>query len=232
MTIRPSRTNGCRRVSAAVISLVLSSTAGWARVTPTRSASADNKCIPGAPCFLAPRSVFPSSAIAGAEDSGLGGRLPTTWSAHTPRCASHSSRCTCRKTVWSVAAHGVVWVTPRAYAMRMPSLRPHSAIALELRAPHNIAQHARAKMAAQGWRLPRGFRKSGIIVNTSISGRGCVIIRLHRWRGLWRTWGMPGKQSPTSNTTLYRVWKPIITPIRKLNDPESGSGAWTSALSW
>ena len=52
MTIRPSRTNCCKRGSTAVISLVLSSTACWARVTPTWCASADNRCIPGAPCFL------------------------------------------------------------------------------------------------------------------------------------------------------------------------------------
>src|SRR5262252_5777738 len=25
--------------------------------------------------------------------------------------------------------------------------------------------------------------------------------------------GMPGKQSPTSNTTLYRFWEPVIQPL-------------------
>ena len=40
-------------VSTAVISLVLSSTACWARVTPTWCARADNRCVPGAPGFLA-----------------------------------------------------------------------------------------------------------------------------------------------------------------------------------
>ena len=65
-------------------------------------------------------------------------------------------------------------------------------------------------MAAQGWRLPRGFRKSGIAANTSMSGRGCAIIRLHLGRGLWLRWGMPGQQSPTLNTTLYRLWEPVM----------------------
>ena len=32
-------------------------------------------------------------------------------------------------------------------------------------------------------------------------------------------WGMPGKQSPTSNTTLYRFWTRHAIPMRKLNDP-------------
>ena len=50
------------------------------------------------------------------------------------------------------------------------------------------------------------------------SGHGCAIIRLYRWRGSWRTWGMLGKQSPTSKTTLYRFWS-CQQPIRKLNGP-------------
>jgi hypothetical protein len=120
VTIRPSRTRGCKMVSTAVISLVLSSTACWARVTPTWCARADNRCVPGAPCFLDPRSVFPSRAIAVAGISSPGGRLPTTWSAHAPRCASNASRSTCRKTVWSVAAQGGEWVKPRACAIRVP----------------------------------------------------------------------------------------------------------------
>ena len=26
-------------------------------------------------------------------------------------------------------------------------------------------------------------------------------------------WGMPGKQSPTSNTTLYLFWEPVMQPL-------------------
>src|SRR6516162_769765 len=58
-----------------------------------------------------------------------------------------------------------------------------------------------------------------------MSGRRCVIIRPHLGRGLWRMWGMPGKQSPTSNTTLYRFWTRHAIPMRKLNDP-----AWPRPL--
>jgi len=128
--IQPSRTNCCKRGSTAVIALVLSATACWARGTPTGGASADNECIPGAPGVLDPQSVVPSSVIEGSGVSGPGGRLPTTSAAHVPRCASNASRCTCRKTVWSVAVQGVAWVKPRAWAIRAPSLRPHAARAL------------------------------------------------------------------------------------------------------
>jgi hypothetical protein len=76
VTIRPSRTRCGKMVSTAVLAWVLSSTACGARVTPTRGASADNRCVPGAPGFLAPRSVFPSRAIAVAGVSSPGDRLP------------------------------------------------------------------------------------------------------------------------------------------------------------
>ena len=130
MTIRPSRTHGAKMVSTAVISLGLSSTACGAQVTPTWCASADNRWVPGAPCFLAPRSVFPSRAPAGSGASGAAGKLPTTLSAQAPRWVSNASRSTGRKMVWSVAAQGVAWGKPRACAMRVPYWRPHSAMAL------------------------------------------------------------------------------------------------------
>lgn len=98
-----------------------------ARVFPARGAE---RCVPGAPCFLEPRSVVPSRAIATSGFSGAAGRLPTTLSAQAPRWALHSSRCTRRKIVWSVAAQGGSWVKPRAWASRTPSLRPHAAMAL------------------------------------------------------------------------------------------------------
>ena len=130
MTIRPSRTNGAQTVSTAVMSLVLSATAWWGRGTPPWCASAENRWVPGAPCFLEPRSVVPSRATAGSGVSGAAGRRPTTRSAQAPRWASNSSRSPCRKLVGSVAAQGVAWVKPRACARRLPSWRPHAAMAL------------------------------------------------------------------------------------------------------
>ena len=35
----------------------------------------------------------------------------------------------------------------------------------------------------------------------------CYHRRLHLWRGLWLRCGMPGKQSLTSNTTLYLFFR-------------------------
>jgi hypothetical protein len=185
-TIRPSRTKGAKMVATAVLALVVASTACWAHVTPPWGASADNRGGPGAPCFLAPRRVFPSRATAGSGAAGAAGKLPTTRSAQAPRGVSHSARSTGRQMVWSVAAQGVAGGKPRACAMRVPSWRPHAARALERRAPHNSAPHASATRAVQGWRVPRGFRTSGIAANTARSGRGWAIIRLHLWRGWWR----------------------------------------------
>src|SRR4051812_24670357 len=78
-------------------------------------------------------------------------------------------------------------------------------------------------MAVKGWRLPRGLRKSGIAANTSMSGRGCAIIRLHRWQGLWLMWGMPGKAKPhLEHNPLSLLGACHATPRRKLNDPARG----------
>src|SRR4029453_6870644 len=75
-------------------------------------------------------------------------------------------------------------------------------------------------VAVEGCRVPRGLRKSGIAENTSMSGRGCAIIRLHLWRGLWLRCGMPGKPSLTSNTTLYLLLESVMQSLlRKLNGP-------------
>jgi hypothetical protein len=45
-----------------------------------------------------------------------------------------------------------------------------------------------------------------------MSGRGCAIIRLPLRKGLWDRWGMPGKHSLTSNTTLYLFSEPVMQP--------------------
>jgi hypothetical protein len=213
VTIRPSRTRCSQRGPTAVLSWVVSSTAWWAQGTPPWCASADNRWAPGAPGFWVPRSVVPSRAPAGSGASGGAGRLPTTRSAHAPRWGSNSSRSTCRKMVGSVAAQGVAWVKPRACAMRVPSWRPQSAMALSLRAPQNLAQHASAKMAVQGCRVPRGFRTSGIAEHTAMRGRGCALIRLHLWRGVWLRCGRPSKQRLTSNTTLYLPLESVMQSL-------------------
>jgi hypothetical protein len=85
---------------------------------------------PRRPLFFGTASCFPVQGSCGPGTSGALGRLLTTLSARVPRCASHASRSTCRKMVWSVAAQGVAWVKPSAWAIRALSLRPHSAMAL------------------------------------------------------------------------------------------------------
>jgi hypothetical protein len=102
---------------------------------------------------------------------------------------------------------------PQACAIRMPSWRPQSARALELRAPHNIAQHASAHRAAQGGRVPRGCRKAESRANPAMRGRAWALIRRPPEKGLWHTWEMPGKQSPTSHTTLSRFLAPVMQPL-------------------
>jgi hypothetical protein len=92
--------------------------------TPTTGAS------PSPLVFFDLRSVCPARTIAGASLSSPGGIFSTTWLAHATRCASNASRSTCRKTVWSVAAQGGVWVKPRACAVRVPSWRPYAALSL------------------------------------------------------------------------------------------------------
>ena len=70
--------------------------------------------------LLEPRSVLPSRATAASPTDGAAGVLTTTPSAQAPNVASNASRSTCRKTVCSVAAQGVLWVKPSAWAIRPP----------------------------------------------------------------------------------------------------------------
>jgi len=51
-------------------------------------------------------------------------------------------------------------------------------------------------MAGKGWRFPRQWRKSGISANTSMSGGGCVIMRVDLGKGVWLMRSVPGKQGP------------------------------------
>jgi len=51
-------------------------------------------------------------------------------------------------------------------------------------------------MAGKGWRVPRQWRKSGISAHTSMSGGGCVIMRVDLGKGVWLMRSVPGKQGP------------------------------------
>src|SRR4029453_14820494 len=80
-----------------------------------------------------------------------------------------------------------------------------------------LKKTATPKRAGTGWRLPRGFRKSGIAATTSMSGRGCALIRLHRWRGVWLRCGMPGTAKPhLEHHPLSRLGVCHAIPMRKL----------------
>src|SRR5262245_60765370 len=56
---------------------------------------------------------------------------------------------------------GGPWVQPRACAICGPELRPHAATALARRAPPDLAQHARTKMEANGWRFRAACARQG-----------------------------------------------------------------------
>ena len=68
-----------------------------------------------------------------------------------------------------------------------------------------MAQHDRARIAEKGWRLPRDLRMSGMSENTSMSGRGCGIIRVGFHERVLGHGGVPGKRGPTWNKTLSLV---------------------------
>src|SRR6266851_2416152 len=105
--MRPVSTIWPNTVSTSLISLVLAATACCVNVSPTRWANTDNRCVPGAPCFLEPRRVLPSTAMAISGASGTAGAVATTRSAQAPNLASNASRSTHRKMVCSVEAEGV-----------------------------------------------------------------------------------------------------------------------------
>jgi len=73
----------------------------------------------------------------------------------------------------------------------------------EVRYPHNIAQQAKESMAGTGGRFPRQWRKSGISANTSMSGGGCVIMRVDLGKGVWLMRSVPGKQGLAWDQPLY-----------------------------
>ena len=95
----------------------MSSTACWARFTPTWCASADNRWVPGAPCFLEPRASHPgpprpqvSQALRADSQRHFRPRRPGA-----PRTRPGSRA---EQMLWSVAAQGGAWVKPRAGAIR------------------------------------------------------------------------------------------------------------------
>lgn len=155
VTRRPSRTLWPQTVSTSVSALGLADPAWCGSVSPARGAKPEPRGVSGAPCCLEPRRVWPATARAIAGASGAAGAVAPLLAAQALTWASHASRSRPRKLVCSVAAQGVWGVPPRARALAVPSWRPPAALALALREPHNLAQHARASRAAQGWRLPR-----------------------------------------------------------------------------
>src|SRR5229473_5250304 len=114
VTMRPARTISPNTVSTSVISFVLAATACCVSVSPPRWVTTDNRCVSGAPCFLEPRRVLPSTAMAISGASGAAGTVATRLSAQAPTLASNASRSMDRKMVCSVAAQGVGCVKPRA----------------------------------------------------------------------------------------------------------------------
>src|SRR6266702_4388552 len=68
-----------------------------------------------------------------------------------------------------------------------------------------MAQHDRARIADKGWRVPRDLRTSGISEMTSMSGRGCGIMRVGFHERVLGHGGVPGKRGPTWNKTLSLV---------------------------
>jgi hypothetical protein len=60
----------------------------------------------------------------------------------------------------------------------------------------------RVSRADKGWRLPRDVRTSGMSEKTSMSGRGCGIMRVSFHERVLGYGGMPGQRVPTWNKTL------------------------------
>src|SRR5262249_40082790 len=86
-----------------------------------------------------------------------------------------------------------------------------------------MALQARARIAANGWRLPRGLRKSGISAKTSINGRACGIIAPAPSKRFGSCEGVPCQGSPHVVKTLYGPADTSCQLLRrKLNDPAGG----------
>src|SRR5712691_12672156 len=82
-----------------------------------------------------------------------------------------------------------------------------------------MAQHDRARIADKGWRLPRDLRTSGMSEKTSISGRGCGIMRVGFHERVLGHGGVPGKRDPTWNKTLSLVFGLICKLFPKTEWP-------------
>src|SRR5262249_7719493 len=69
-------------------------------------------------------------------------------------------------------------------------------------------QHARARIADKGWRLPRDLRKSAMSEKTSMSGRGCAIRPVDLDERVWGHRGPAGQAKPhvaQNPLTRYRL---------------------------
>src|SRR6267143_2689140 len=88
-----------------------------------------------------------------------------------------------------------------------------------------MAQHAKPRMADNGWRLPRDWRKSGMSEKTSMSRWGCAIMTIDLDERVLGQRGVPVKQSPTWTKTLYLLLGLIGNPFPKTEWPcEKGTG--------
>src|SRR6266851_4739482 len=82
-----------------------------------------------------------------------------------------------------------------------------------------MAQHARPRIADNGWRLPRDWRKSGMSEKTSMSRWGCAIMTIDLDERVLGQRGVPVKQSPTWTKTLYLLLGLIGNPFPKTEWP-------------
>ena len=91
-----------------------------------------------------------------------------------------------------------------------------------------MAQHDRARRADKGWRVPRDLRTSGISEKTSMSGRGCGILRVGFHERVLGHGGVPGKRGPTWNKTLSLVLGLICNLFPKTEWPYAPPEALSS----
>src|SRR4029453_2906737 len=83
-----------------------------------------------------------------------------------------------------------------------------------------MALQAKARIAANGWRLPRVLRKSGISAKTSINERDCGTIAAAPSKRFGSCEGVPCQRSPhVGQNALSLADASYQCPLQKLNDP-------------
>ena len=138
------------------ISLDFSSTATWPRTAPMPCARAATRCGALPSLFLAPRTVFPSTAITSrppVRTARVHSQAPRTRSR-----ASGLARAKARRNVDSSAAPRTA---PSTASTSGPASAAHCPIAANDREPAITAAIPTASRPASGCRRPRLFRRSG-----------------------------------------------------------------------